>query len=82
MSSVDSKGRRGKVAEEQVLLNEIPSRNGVSVTPTRAANSKRGKFTCTQLGPFHIRVAIQVLCGSCHTEFLPLIAFLLVTIAL
>lgn len=43
MSSMDSTGRRGRVAEEQVLLNDIPSRNGVSVTPIRTPVGKRGK---------------------------------------
>lgn len=42
MSSMDSTVRRGRVAEEQVLLNEIPSRNGVSITPTRTPIGKRG----------------------------------------
>jgi len=42
MSGTDSMGRRARVAEEQVLLNELPSRNGVTVTPTRTPVGKRG----------------------------------------
>ncbi|XP_046667312.1 equilibrative nucleoside transporter 1 [Homalodisca vitripennis] len=43
MSSTGSIGHRGSgVAEEQVLLNEMPSRNGVTITPTRTPIGKRG----------------------------------------
>lgn len=38
---MDSASRK-KMAEEQVLLNELPSRNGLKVTPTRTPVGKRG----------------------------------------
>lgn len=44
MNSMDSVGRRGKLAEEQVLLSEIPARNGVMITPTRTSNGRKGEL--------------------------------------
>lgn len=45
MNSMDSVGRRGKLAEEQVLLSEIPARNGVMITPTRStSNGRKGEL--------------------------------------